>query len=422
MHTLVTLLGAPRFNQDGSYEEATYLFEDGSELKTAYVGLALKEKFNPDQIVVLGTTASHWHSFVKFCLQDMKQDWKYYQELLANLETGHKNDKVESVDLDKASKLLSESDKSNCQYKLLLVPYGKNKKEQTETLHIMMQNFAEEDEVTIDVTYGLRHLPMLMQQSALLLQSIKNVKINNIFYGAFDLAKYNAGKSPIMVLDGLLEIDIWTKALYRYEQDGDYAAFREPLKASGAAEATLKSLDAAAYFERTFNLTKAGIELKKVKQALETTNQSGISSFFTGSLLKHISWSDSVSLQQRQANLAHFYLESGDFVRASIFAVESFITSLLRPQELKKQQDHDTRKDAKNSFYQDYKDKRQSDRGEIRLYPSFQELSKVRNALAHGTEADQRVIHLMVSQQEIETTLKRLFDELGIQKNYSTQA
>ena len=41
MHTLVTLLGAPRFKEDGSYEETTYLFEDGSESKTAYVGFVL---------------------------------------------------------------------------------------------------------------------------------------------------------------------------------------------------------------------------------------------------------------------------------------------------------------------------------------------------------------------------------------------
>ena len=268
MHTLVTLLGAPRFKENGGYEETTYLFEDGSESKTAYVGLALKEKVKPDQIVVLGTTGSNWHSFVKYCLQQMQQDWKSNQELLTNLEVGYKKDEVQLIDLDKASKLLSEFEKNHCQYKLLLVPYGKNKKEQTETLHIMMQNFARQDEATIDVTYGLRHLPMLMQQSALLLQSIKDVKIHNIFYGAFDLAKNNAGKTPMMVLDGLLEIDIWTKAFHRYEQDGDYTAFQEPLKHEKIPSVAITALKEAAYYERTFNLTAAGTELETVKKHL----------------------------------------------------------------------------------------------------------------------------------------------------------
>jgi hypothetical protein len=56
------------------------------------------------------------------------------------------------------------------------------------------------------------------------------------------------------------------------------------------------------------------------------------------------------------------------------------------------------------------------------LFPIYEELSKIRNALAHGTEPSNAIAHLMENQQEIETTLKRLFDELGIQKNPSAQA
>lgn len=416
MHTLVTLLGAPRFKEDGSYEETTYLFEDGSESKTAYVGLALKEKIKPDQIVVLGTTGSNWHSFVKYCLQQMQQDWKSNQELLTNLEIGYRKDEVQLIDLDKASKLLSDSEKNRYQYKLLLVPYGKNKKEQTETLHIMMQNFAWQDEATIDVTYGLRHLPMLMQQSALLLQSIKDVKIHNIFYGAFDLAKNNAGKTPMMVLDGLLEIDIWTKAFHRYEQDGDYTAFQEPLKHEKIPSAAITALKEAAYYERTFNLTAAGKKLETVKTHLPNEFD-GIGSFFTERFKHHITWSSTSSLKKRQAELAHFYLKNGDFVRASIFAVESFITSLLKPQELRTQQNYKTRNNALKQFRESSNNHVKSDRGNIEKFSDFEQLSRIRNALAHGTEPSPNIADLMQNQESLAKCLYELFDRLDINPN-----
>lgn len=404
MHILVTLLGAPKLNTDGSYNETTYLFEDGNESTTAYVGLALKEKVNPEQIVVLGTTGSNWHSFIKYCLQKMQIDWCCHQELLTRLENGFSNDQVESIDLETASRLLSETDSNHCQYKLLLVPYGKNKKEQTETLHIMMQNFAKQDEATIDVTYGLRHLPMLMQQSALLLQSIKDVKIHNIYYGAFDLAKYNSGKTPMMALDGLLEIDIWTKAFHRYEQDGDYTAFQEPLKHEKINSAATTALKEAAYYERTFNLTEAGKKLDIVKKHLPNEFD-GIGGFFTERFKHHITWSSTLNLKKRQAELAHFYLKNGDFVRASIFAMESYITSLLKPQELEKQQDYQTRENAIKQF-------RKS--GNNRTKSELKKLSRIRNALAHGTEAAPDIAPLMINQEKLTDCLHDIFKKLGI--------
>lgn len=411
MHILVTLLGKVKDPKFSNYQEANYLFDNGNKYTSRFFGLTLQKEQKPDKLVVLGTSGSMWDNLMREAGVD--------DESVKALDNLSQTSSVDESVLRDYVPALERHIGIPCH--LEIIPYGRNADEQTQILHSLMKNFAENDEATLDVTHGFRHLPMLVQQSALLLQTLKSVKINGIFYGAWDMRDEN-DISPVMRLDGLIDVERWTKALYRYEQDGDYAAFRKPLKASGAAEATLKSLDAAAYFERTFNLTKAGIELKKVKQALEATNQSGISSFFTGSLLKHISWSDSVSLQQRQANLAHFYLERGDFVRASIFAMESFITSLLKHNEKNQQQNFRVRSKATKDFKNAYDQKVNSDRGNTSLFPIYEELSKIRNALAHGTEPSNAIAHLMENQQKIETTLKRLFDELGVQKSHSAQA
>lgn len=423
MHTLVTLLGDPKIQSDGSYVETTYQFENGNKSSlTSYTSFAIKEQFKPDKMVVLGTTKSAWHLLIKYCLlkNQMPNNQEPIHSLLSRLKADYDKDAVRQSDLNEAAKLLSSIDKDHCCYELRLIPYGRNKNEQTETLQIMMDCFADNkqsQEATLDVSNGLRHLPMLMQQSALLLQSLRGVKINNIFYGAFHIAKDNV--TPIMALDGMLEIDRWTKALHRYEQDGDYTAFNEPLKHENIPEPALKSLEEAAYYERTFNLTEAGNHLDIVKKYLPDSFD-GIGGFFTARFNEHITWSNDESLQQRQGKLAYFYLKKGDFVRASIFAVESFITSLLTSSELAEQHDYYIRSDAERDF-------RKKRRQRINLIEDYEYLKAIRNCLAHGTAADEdsepnkdkkqiakKTREMMHSSENLEEHLSDLFNKLGI--------
>lgn len=415
-HILVTLLGDPRIKADGSYPETIYQFEDGDKSSlTSYTSLAIKEKFNLDKIVVLGTTKSAWHLFVKYCFMKAGEikDQASINTLLAHLESDYSEDSVQQSDLDEAANLLNAYDDQNCDYELRLVPYGHNRSEQTQTLKIMMDCFDnrhEEQEATLDVSYGLRHLPMLMQQSALLLQSLRGVKINNIFYGAFHIAKGNV--TPMMALGGMLEIDHWTKAFHQYEQDGNYAAFKEPLKHEGIKQEGLDALQEASYCERTFNLAKASEKLDKVKEHLPS-EFTGVSSFFTYRFKQHITWADKTDLQKQQGKLAHFYLKNGDFVRACIFALESFITSILERPELPKQQNHEIRDKAVKDFRSSNPISRfrQSKKG---LKPDYSRLNDIRNTLAHGTEPKADIVKLMENPIDLQKELERLFNKLGI--------
>ncbi|WP_298609737.1 TIGR02221 family CRISPR-associated protein [uncultured Thiothrix sp.] len=419
MHTLVTLLGDPKIQSDGSYVETTYQFENGNKSSlTSYTSFAIKEQFKPDKMVVLGTTKSAWHLLIKYCLlkNQMPNNQEPIHSLLSRLKADYDKDAVRQSDLNEAAKLLSSIDKDHCCYELRLIPYGRNKNEQTETLQIMMDCFADNkqsQEATLDVSNGLRHLPMLMQQSALLLQSLRGVKINNIFYGAFNIAQDNI--TPIMALDGMLEIDRWTKALHRYEQDGDYTAFKEPLQHEKLPNNALTALGEAAYYERIFNLTEAGKHLAIIKKHLPDKFD-GIGGFFTKQFNKHIAWSDNLALQERQSDLAHFYLNQGDFVRAAIFGVEAFITSLLLSTEKRNQQNFRTRNRASKEFKSSSESGQISSRGDIALYPTFEKLSRIRNSLAHGTEAQQDIAHLMINPTDLKSCLLELFDLLGINK------
>ncbi|MFZ1389060.1 MAG: TIGR02221 family CRISPR-associated protein [Thiolinea sp.] len=411
MHKLVTLLGRPLYDKEKSeYKEAIYQVEGcEDETPSRYICLKLNDYIRPDELIILGTTGSMWGNFLEYALiQKQPNLIPSLKNLINQLNIDYKQDTTNQVDLNSAAEILSNV--LDCRCHLHLIPYGRTVEEQTKTLKIMLDLFDPKDVATIDVTHGLRHLPILMQQSALLLQSLKNVKINKIYYGALDLTR--AGKTPVMQLEGLLEIDRWTKAFHRYEQDGDYTAFKEPLKNEELPIAALNALEEAAYYERTFNLTEAGKKLDIVKGHLPDKFD-GIGSFFTERFKKHITWSDKSNLQKRQGELANFYLKNGDFVRACIFALESFITSLLEKSELPQQQDYHTRIEAVKDFRKPFP-KSHYRNTKKRLKNYYDRLNFIRNALAHGTEPDISITDLMQNPLKLEKELQLLFNRLGI--------
>lgn len=409
MHTLVTILGRPPYDKENkTYKETIYDIEGyENSSPSRYFCLKIHDHTKPDKLVILGTTGSLWGNFLEYALEQNKVSKdQAIQQLIIKLDNDSKEDKTQQKDLNQAAEILSHT--LNCKCELHLIPYGRSSEEQTETLRIMMGFFNNYDKATIDVTHGLRHLPILMQQSALLLQSLKNVTISNIYYGALDLSK--DGKTPVMELKGLLAIDRWSKAFHRYEQDGNYTAFEEPLKHENLNDTALTALKEAAYYERTFNLTDAGNQLEVVKNHLPDKFD-GVGGFFTERFKEHITWSSNESLQQRQAKLAHFYLNNGEFVRACIFGLESFITSLLEPNEYDQEHNFQTRKDAADEFKNYYHSRAKNRKN---LKSEFMQLSRIRNALAHGTESNNKTAEIMENSIRLNKELNRLFKRLGI--------
>lgn len=404
MHTLVTLLGKVNDPKYPHYREATYDFGDGETYTSRFFGLTLQKALKPDHLVVLGTSGSMWDNLMREAGLD--------DEAVKSLAALGQQSAISEVYLQEFVPALEQHLGIPCSLKI--IPYGRDQDEQTQILHILMQHFNEGDSASLDVTHGFRHLPMLMQQSALLLQSLKNVKINGIFYGALEMTSEDL--TPVMQLTGLLEVERWTKAFHRYEQDGDYAAFEEPLKASDVNATALSALKNAAYYERTFNLTEAGKQLAIVNQSLPE-QLDGVGGFFTQQFKEHISWSENTSLAERQAKLAHFYLDNREFVRAAIFAVESVISSLVDDKDFATQHLFGTRRQYETRLLQQ----------ESLHKENYKYLKGIRNALAHGTPPDEssekrpldkaiarKSLEVMESPELLDSYLRDLFKKLGI--------
>ncbi|TSA41584.1 MAG: TIGR02221 family CRISPR-associated protein [Methylococcaceae bacterium] len=391
-HTLISFLGKS-LRTDGHYRTATYDFGEGGTQKTSFFSLGLKEVIKPDKLIILGTSGSMWDVLCG----ELSQDGNDLEALMAAVDTNT----VTQVLLDTYQVLISEHLAVDCQ--LRLISYGDSADGQVQILQAMAKDVKQGEQVSLDVTHGLRHLPMLGLLSAMYLQIAKKVTIEGIYYGAFDLIpKSDINQfAPVLRLDGLLKIADWINALQGLDKTGDIAPFNELLQREGLNSETAGLLKKAAFFENNLNITQARGPLRKFKDETKSKGLPGIASLFEESLKERISWVEQDNIYLRQREKALFYLQQGDYVRASSLGYEALITRHLRQQQPNADiENYDLRAQIKDRLNAD---------GDS----DYKLLRDIRNSLAHASRSNKGdVTTVMSSEDDLVKTLNRLFSSL----------
>lgn len=172
----------------------------------------------------------------------------------------------------------------SCEVRLVLIPYCHTEAEQMNLLTIMAAQVEPGDRVSLDVTHGFRHLPMLAMLSAMHLRVVRNACIQGIYYGAYDP---NTGAAPVIDLSGLLRIADWIGALNTYDKDGDYGVFAELMERDGVLIQQANYLRRAAFRERTSNAWEARTDLRNLDAVLDS-GLPGVSALFAEQLKTRI--------------------------------------------------------------------------------------------------------------------------------------
>lgn len=397
---LITFLGRVPKSEQSGYRKTTYEFSDGSKTEpVSFIGWPLIERLKPETIVILGTAGSMWDELLGSIKHEVDDDLQ--MELMSQVE----NKAVEQYLLDRLEPSFEVHHGINCE--LVIIPYGKDMDEQVEILDIISNYVPKHERVSLDVTHGFRHLPMLGLISAQYLQRIKKAEIKGIYYGMFD---HDLRYGEVYDLQGMLQLNDWVFALSQFDKDGDYGVFSGPLSEDGFDPEGINSLEKAAYYERVFSVSKSRQQLSTFKKFLGA-ELPGAGKLFTQALLDRIEWSDSNNLNAHQRKLARFYLNNGDYVRATVFGKEAFISSLMKEDE--KEYEYSDRKVAEDEF-----------RGRVRGTASDQEpywcLNELRNCLAHGTTPNENsssgkaTQSALENQDKLDAYIRRLFRELGI--------
>ncbi|MDD2725647.1 MAG: TIGR02221 family CRISPR-associated protein [Methylovulum sp.] len=388
-HILISFLGKSSKQENGQYRQADYCFADDSRETARFFSFALNKHIKPEKLVILGTSGSMWDVLCEQLSTDGHEQW-------VNLSEAVETNSVSQAQLDDFSHPVGQELQVDCQLKR--IPYGDNLAEQIEILQIMASAIQAGDTISLDLTHGLRHLPMLGLLSAMYLQTARAAIINGIYYGALDRTK--EGLTPVMQLNGLLNIAEWLHALDGFNKTGNLAPFSELLQQDGMAPETAKCLEDAAFFENTLNIPNARAPLKKFTAAT-ANGLTGIGALFEDSLRERIAWHKEDKLYQRQQSNAYFYLQQGDYLRAAALGYEALITLAM-------QQD----KTVPKLDPQDFRD-REKVAAMIDKNADYKQLRNIRNSLAHGSRSDiVETQRALASKANLHAELTRIFNTL----------
>jgi CRISPR-associated Csx2 family protein len=403
MTTQISFLGKSQLDSKTGYRSARYRFDDGSVVETAFFGLALARKLKPRRLVLLGTSGSMWDTLVETQTEHPQGDDGLDQARM---------DLIDAVRLDAATDAhlapltaLVES-RVGCPVALRVIPYGRNATEQASILRVMADAVSGQRraDVALDVTHGLRHLPMLALVAAFYLEHVSRVEVTEIYYGALEMTeKGEGGLTPVLSLKGLLAVMDWVQTLAAFDRDGDYGPLVPLLEQAGASARSVGHLRRAAFAERVFNHELARANLLPVRGML-AEGLPGVAALFTDALAQRLDWSNNSAAPDRLAAIARERLARGDYVRAVIAATSGFLAGMARSDE--PLCDFATYESVEREF-------RAGTRGDPDLRPDYEDLKRLRNALAHGTPPrDERSRRSLAEEERLKGMLQGLISRL----------
>ncbi len=398
--TLITILGKGRDNTQTGYREATYQFNDLTQLKTPFFGLALAEHLKPKTLVILGTAGSMWGVLIEhFAGHD------HNETLRLELMDAESQGAVTQGLLDRVTPLLQESIAH--EVVLRLIPNGKSDEEQIGILQVIADTLGrQQTNIHLDITHGFRHLAIIGFLSAAMLERLRaQLSVEALWYGALDMTQNNL--TPVIRLDGLNAVQHWVSALDRFDASGDYSVFAHLLEADGLPADKARCLVDAAFYETTTQIPNAARSLRTLLPELDAPLR-GASGLFQAQLKQRLQWVRKDDLAEQQRLLALRALGRGDYLRTAILGLESLLSKQAKQAKTnpysfddRRQADEQLMQDGKNGHLPEW------------LKQAYWNLKNLRNSMAHGTPPNISYLEELIKNperlhKELEATLGRL--------------
>ncbi|MEH8024716.1 TIGR02221 family CRISPR-associated protein, partial [Gallibacterium anatis] len=238
--------------------------------------------------------------------------------------------------------------------------------------------FKPGDDVVLDITHGLRHLPLLIQQVVTLLPMVRETKILGVYYGALDLTKEDV--TPVMRLDKLTMINEWSSLLKQYDRTGNIALFSPLFEEVGVPKEIIDDLNSASFFQQTNNVKKAQNYIKNfITKIKKVESEYPLLSLLLPSLISKLEQVGKGKIWQQKFEWAKTSLECRDYVRAALFAYEAFIERFCDEKEISNLNIFEEKNDEIFKYMK-------SLNKHSNLYKKHREMRLIRNTLAHGMD------------------------------------
>jgi len=375
-HVLVTFLGAPDRSRPPTrrprphYQEITYAFRGCTPSSAPglyterFFPFALREHLEKtghpiQEMVIFGTPGSAWDEFLLNVgiprllapdLEDLRrQAWRDAVQETQIQETQIQETQIQETQIQtRWGEPVRKALRLN-KVQLKVIDYAEVRNDQVNIIAKINDVTKGATEVTIDVTHGLRYMPLLGSVAAYVVETTRGsptlpakgsaATVKGVWYGALDLKKPDKiGQeiAPAIDVGGLSRIVDWLTAFKNFDWDGDYGAFAEPLKKGDREEQEAgKLLAEAAFFERLGRFVEAQSKFKDFDEAIKTVLEKapgahGLIGLFKDQLRERIELSNlsAEELYEHQCRLAWHHLKHEDVVHAAIWGREAAVTRI----------------------------------------------------------------------------------------------
>lgn len=243
--------------------------------------------------------------------------------------------------------------KNNPRIQKVSIPTGRNDAEMWGIFDRVIEHIQEGEEVTFDITHGLRSIPFLAFLFAAYLKSAKNVILRAILYAALDLK--DDGVAPVLDLSRFAAMLDWINASDQFVQTGNanrLAQLLASVKEQKRAAGTLQKVSQAAFLCQPVSLMEESVslpaELERAANSFSHTSQPfRVLSEKVNGVFKEFALADPVndSLEfiRREWRLIEWYHQHGQLLQAITLAREVMLDAVAQRLEGKVDLNRDRR-------------------------------------------------------------------------------
>lgn len=388
---LISFLGTGPADKH-EYRVAKYRFDSDTTYETPFVAAALKQYYNIDRVILIGTMRSMWDCVYDYfgtrngCFNSNIWERLYENRLKANHTTP-----VEPIEYQhEVEGVLGNGSR------VILTHYGLSSEEIEENSNIIIgleQYLEDKDELIIDITHAFRSLPMYMMNLIIYLQNVseKRFKISHISYGMLDVTQ-ELGYTPIVELSSLLSVNDWISGAYSFKTFGNADKIAELVKSIDSKLCTnLKQ------FSDTKNLNHLA-ELERQSQELGTILRNKnlppmaqmLITPVIGDFVRRLTVDQNHPYRHSkfQSKLARWQFNNKNYLAAYISILEAIVTYNVEAYQYWTGQDIDVYDKVERDAIKD----KLKDYSETTISKEWKNLSREvsikRNALAHNTKKE----------------------------------
>ncbi|MDW8300556.1 MAG: TIGR02221 family CRISPR-associated protein [Anaerolineae bacterium] len=378
------------------YTEVVYRFQDGEEIRSSYPVHALVQKSGMrfDQTIVLltdGARQANWE-LMKIFLEDRGQ--------------------------------------TAGEIKDISIPDGANSEEIWQIFEKIAEVVPENANLYIDITHGLRHLPMLLVMAAAYLRTAKNVTIKSLSYGAFELGKREQrdGRSVVtecnvFELLPFVALFDWAGATKVFQETGNASQLARLLRDTGATLGSEARAQIDSIADQLDKVTLA-LEVARPEEAMQLAHELrtrldenavrirayakpfGLLKELLSKAFERVSLPRPEALGDRlhrQRDLIKWYFQRGRIALSAILAREWMISRRMRQRGIRDISDDERRDEIVEEL-----NRGRGPQITQREHEIWRELRKLRNEIAHAGQADREPLTASKIKAKFEYILEQL--------------